>query len=150
MSTDDTLSRLRAIEDTLAIQRLKAAFTGFLDAGNWEQMGKLLSEDAVAEFPQGTFTGRKEIVKIISSGVFSFTMHFLCNPIIEVRNNEATGSWYVLCAATDGSTQEAFWILGRYNDLYVKRENEWKIGRITFKLVVSAPYHQDWAQVKAE
>src|SRR6185503_10471660 len=64
-SVDSRLNRLEAevsaAEDVQAIKRLQRIYGYYVDKGMWEDLGAFFTEDAVANYPAGTFIGHDSI-----------------------------------------------------------------------------------------
>ena len=69
-SGDDLAARLDALEaqvvaaeDVAAIKRLQRQYGYYVDKGMWEDVADLYTDDAVANYPAGTYIGRDSIRK---------------------------------------------------------------------------------------
>ena len=135
------------IQDHLELRELRSKYAHAIDhgadTGQWGEFMGLYTEDAVLEYPQATIEGHEEIRAFCDEieEMYDFSMHTVQMPVIDVSGDEATGEWYMLVMykATDGSEG---YVMGRYEDDYVRTDGEWKFSRI--KAVISydtAGYH---------
>ncbi len=130
------------VEDLLEIEqikRLKYKYLRCLDQKLWDDMGDVLTEDAVAAYSGGaySFDGRDEIVKFLrdSMGAENFLSSHRCHhPEIDITGPDtATGVW-----ALDDVVIMLEWDLtvrgsAFYTDEYRKVDGEWKISRTGYK-----------------
>ena len=59
----DTLeAQVVAAEDVAAIKRLQRQYGYYVDKGMWEDVADLYTDDAVANYPAGTYVDRKSVV----------------------------------------------------------------------------------------
>jgi hypothetical protein len=70
------------------------------------------------------------------------------NPIIEVKGDQATGSWYLFQPATLAEGDQAVWLAARYEEEYVKLGGEWKFKHLKVFPSFLTPYEQGWVQKK--
>ena len=54
-------AEVSAAEDLSAIKRLQRMYGYFVDKGLWTDLGDLFTDDAVANYPAGTFIGKDSI-----------------------------------------------------------------------------------------
>lgn len=116
-----------------AIRQLKHAYFRFLDLKQFDELGKLLLEDATSAYQSGELSqnGRDAIVAFLRESLADpgvVTMHTGHHPEITLAAaDRATGTWYledlVLVPAAD------FEIRGTalYHDEYAKVGGEWRI-----------------------
>jgi uncharacterized protein (TIGR02246 family) len=119
--------------DLEAIQRVKYAYIRCVDTKDWEEMGTLLTEDAVATYASGkhTFEGRTAILEFLSGSLGDPKMlssHRVQQPEITLHGDgTATALW-----ALDDTVimlDAGFTLRGSayYTDEMVKVDGEWKI-----------------------
>lgn len=151
MAIEDMEARIKFLEDIELIKKLKARLCYLYDAGDWQSVLDLFTEDAVADFgPFGRYEG-KEIVKFyrdIAPVALPFTMHMCHNACIEVNGDKATGEWYFEVPGTHVKTNRAVWIAGKYTDEFVKADSEWKIKKTTAEPYYYTPYDEGWVKTK--
>ncbi len=145
--------RLQTLEDIMEITRLKAAYCDAVDGG-WdrrthrgEEVAALFVNDGVWDVGGGV--GRGEgydgIVKLIDSFQhMPFAFHRVCNPVIHVDGDQATGKWHLIAylSQPDGNPVMYF---GVYNDRFVRTPQGWKFKLLTCDTAAQAPLRQGWS-----
>ncbi len=152
MPQGDLEARIGVLEDIEAIKKLKYQYGHLVDTRNWREFANLATEDAIWDFGDlGLYKGREQIIHFtrdIILGTYSFMMHMLHNPIIEVKGNKATGQWYFEVPATDAGKNRAVWISGKYEEEYVKVNGKWKFKKVVGKIYFITPYDEGWVKIK--
>ena len=124
-------TRVSKLSDIDEIKRLKARYAAACDNDyDADAIAELFTEDAVWEGGKfGKAEGRENIRRFFrhAPGVFSFAIHNVMNPRIEVEGDRATGRWYLMQPATREQGTEAVWLAAVYHDEYVRVAG--KIGR---------------------
>jgi limonene-1,2-epoxide hydrolase len=149
-------ARLQRIEDIETIKHLKARYCAFCDDNyNVQGIASLFTDDGVWDGGDlGKAEGHAAIIKFFerAPSAFSFAIHHVMNPIIEVDGNRATGRWYLLqpLIRTRRDGEAAMWLVGRYEDEYVRIGREWKFRRLKFITHFLASYEEGWAKVHHE
>ena len=150
-------ARLQRLEDIENIKQLKARYCAFCDENyNSQGITSLFTDDGVWDGGNlGRAEGHAEIAKFFerAPSAFSFAIHNVMNPIIEVDGDRATGHWYLLQPLTRRSRtgeEGAMWLAGRYEDEYVRIGGEWKFKRLKFITRVLAAYEDGWAKGRRE
>lgn len=136
MTTPLTPEDLVEIE---AIKQVKYRYARCLDQKLWDEMGDLLTADAVAEYSAGKYRheGRDAIVGWISEAMAAETFlssHRMHHPEIRLTGpGTAHGTW----ALEDTVVETAFGITIQgaafYEDDYRKVDGEWRIARTGYK-----------------
>lgn len=150
MELEKSIARLEAAE---AIRGLKAHYCDLCDNGyDPDALGALFTADAAWDGGDlGTFEGVEAIQRFFGHmpKVLSFAIHHVTNSAVEVAPDaqSATGTWYLLQAATTTRTQQAVWIAGRYHDEFVKVEDSWRFSRITIDTKFFTASGSGWAEV---
>lgn len=152
--------RLRAAEDVLAIQRLKARYAQLVDARTprdrelpqaeidaiARRIAALFSEDGVWDGGEGLGVGRgrEEIFQILRRPGLQFSWHYFVKPDIEVEGDRARGRWDILspCTSKEG---RALWMAGVEHDEYVRESGNWVHARMRLEVVFMASYEKGWA-----
>jgi hypothetical protein len=95
----------------------------------------------------GRHVGREAIKAFFArvSQEITFAVHMVVDPIIEVTGNKATGQWYVIMPATLRAKQAA-WLLGRYDEEYVRVKGRWLYKRLKADILCFSPYEEGWAK----
>ena len=142
-SNDDNptsiLPRVRDLEVREALKQLKAQYARksdavFNDAGaqSATALADLFTEDGVLDLgPYGRYEGRAALLNafenILPQGT-QWSTHYMANPLLEVQDSTATGSWYYLIrmlpAGADATVVE---LSGSYDDIYQHTPDGWKI-----------------------
>lgn len=104
-----------------APDELASLFTadGIWDGGS---LGRAEGRDGIRDF--FTETGR----------LVSFAIHYMTNPIIEVDGDRATGSWYLWQSLVIRETQQAYWLMAKYRDDYVREGGVWKFAHLRLQV----------------
>lgn len=150
MQLEELAARLTRLEDIEAIKQLKARYCEicdddhnpdritdvFSDNGIWEGrgIGKAEGHAAIREL----FVGFQKMM--------SFSQHMVMNPIIEIDDDRAHGTWYFFGPFTFRKNNQAKWQSTRYHEDYVKVDGVWKIAHLRVKGPgISADYETGWA-----
>ena len=158
---DELELRLRAREDSDAIQSLKARYAQLVDARYTRDGPKpaaelepiataiadLFSEDAVWDGGAGLglCSGRAAIRARFLEPTLHFSWHFFLKPRIEVSGDRARGAWDILspCTTREG---RAMWMTGVEEDEYVRGDGVWLHQSMRLEVVFMAPYERGWAK----
>lgn len=161
MSIEDLAARIQVLEDIEAIKKLKATYCYLCDAGLADEAvrNELLDHfaaDARVDFglgPASRYEGRDGLTvffgTVVPSAV-SFCIHMVHNPIIEVHGDRATGRWYYEAPTTDAATGRAQWMMGIYDEAYVRQGGRWKFASIKTQWKYISPYDEGWAKNRGE
>jgi uncharacterized protein (TIGR02246 family) len=142
---------LQRLLDAEAIRHLKHRYCALCDANyDADGLAALFTEDAVWDGGlMGVHHGREAIRRFFtgSSARVPFALHMVTNPIIAVEGDRASGSWYLWqpMVYTLPGGEQAYWMSARYDDRYVRVEQEWLFERVTISLRMLAPYASGWA-----
>jgi hypothetical protein len=148
-------ARLRVLEDREAIIKLKYRYVNLNDGG-WkgpthahpDAVADMFVEDGVWDGRphSGYAEGREQIRQLFRSfASLPFIVHYVTNPLIEIDGDHATGHWHALVTATI-TAQGALWILGTYEDEYVRTATGWKVKSLRFVSAANSPYELGWAK----
>ncbi len=149
--TRDLRALVNELRDIEAIKRLKATYCHLIDAGRWDALGKLFTEDARCDYGFfGIYHGRDQIVNEFFRGLVSsaasFNAHMVHNPIIDVRGDGASGAWYLTAQTTIQPANQAVWVMGLYHDEFRRVGGLWKLASLQFEFKYYTPYEQGWAK----
>jgi len=143
MSVEERLKQLEAKD---SIRKLRSNYCYQVDDGNGEAFASLFTEGAVLDFGRaGTYEGREELRDFVNSVVpehYSFIVHMLHNPVIEVDGDAATGRWYFEAPCTSQGTDR--WIQGWYDDEYERVNGEWRFTSVETGFNYVADYDEGW------
>jgi len=151
----DVEQRLKLAEDREALIKLKYRYVNLNDGG-WQgpthahpdAVADLFVEDGIWDGRpySGYAEGRDQIRELFRKfGAVVFIVHYVTNPLIEIDGDRATGHWHALVTATMPGP-DALWILGTYEDEYVRTPSGWKIRRLRFVSAANSPYELGWAK----
>lgn len=122
----DTLERLEALQE---IRDLIARYAIHYDDKDWEQFGRLWTEDAAFVANGIAFEGREPMLAFLTTCLPADYngKHMNSPPLIELApdGQTATGKTDVVWIAQNFENT----IVGRYDDLFVKRDGRWLISR---------------------
>lgn len=160
-SVADLQRRLRAVEDVIEIQRLKATYGRLADArydaggvvardrleALARELSELFSDDAVWDGGKGlgVAIGRAEIYERFCAPTLRFSLHYFVKPEIRVDGDRATGRWDILapCTSADG---RALWMAGSEDDEYVRVDGRWLHSAMRLSVAFMAPHGRGWAK----
>jgi acetyl esterase/lipase len=146
-----------AAEDVAAIKRLQRQYGYYVDKGMWEDVADLYTDDAVANYPAGTYIGRDSIRKHLYMNVGGGQIgenglpdnrlynHMNIQPVVHLEpgGQTAKGRWRALAMfGTFGGG--ATWAEGVYEMTYSKVGGVWKIQTLDYHSGFGAPYSTGW------
>jgi acetyl esterase/lipase len=150
-------AQVTAAEDVAAIKRLQRQYGYYVDVGLWDDVADLYAEDAVANYPAGTFVGRESIRKHLFMNVGGGAVgenglpdnrlyeHINMQPVVhlDAGGRTAKGRWraFAMLGSFGGS---ATWAEGVYEMTYTKVDGVWKIQTLDYHPGFSAPYATGW------
>jgi len=150
MSIHDLEKRIQVLEDIEAIKRLKAHYARIIDSPSPEEVGKIMTENAVLNYDNlGVIKGRRAIADYFKRypDIRSFRVHYFSQPEITVEGDRAFGRWYmwVPCSTGDG---RAIWSSGYEEEKYEKVNGEWFIAEIKLISIFRTPYEEGWHKTR--
>jgi SnoaL-like domain len=150
-----------AAEDLAAIKRLQRTYGYFVDKGLWTDLAEYFTDNAVANYPAGTFIGKDSIRKHLYRNVGNvgnvalgevgleenrLYNHMNVQPVVHIdpAGNTAQGRWRAV--AMFGSVGGgATWAEGIYQMQYRKEGGVWKISKLDYYSGFGASYATGWA-----
>lgn len=153
--TDDLAKRIDRLESIEAIRNLKYRYMTYCDLGYPpDKLGPLFAPDAVWTSKDfGHHRGRPAIETFFAgiSAKIVFAAHLAMNSIIEVDGDSGTGQWRLLmpCTMMEDGRKVSRWILGDYDERYVRLKGVWLFQKIDFVVNYNVRFDQDWADVAA-
>jgi hypothetical protein len=148
MSLEARIDRLESIE---AIKNLKHVYMKWCDVGYPpKHLGPLFIDDADWHSKVfGHYDNRKKIEEFfggISSKIL-FAAHLAMNFIIDVEDNRASGKFRMLmpCTMLEDGNEISRWILGDYEDEFVRINGKWYFSKVDFVVNFNVPSSESWA-----
>jgi hypothetical protein len=124
-----------------AVLRLKYAYFRLLDLKEFDQLGRLLTEDATASYEDGktVLEGRDAITRWLSEALSSpgiITEHHGHHPEIDFTSDTAaTGVWYLFDRVIIPGADLEIGGTAFYSDRYTKTEEGWRIAHTGYMRV---------------
>jgi len=162
MSTKTLEQRIQILEDKDAITRLKGRYCNINDGG-WDGIPTHHAVDELVDMftPDGIWDGgpvigaraegSEEIRRLFTEFQrIEFVIHNVMNPIIDIDGDNARGDWHAIITSTAGSgkDRQALWMLGKYNEEYVRTSDGWKIKTLLFTSASCTPYELGWGKLQ--
>ncbi len=155
MAVSDLERRVEMLESIEAIKRLKHQYCAYCDDGyDADGIAAQFVEDGVwdAGAAFGRYEGR-EAIRAFFAGVSSqivFAGHLVMNERIDVDadSDSAHARWWIVMPATmmmEG-VKTAVWLLGEYDDRYVRRDGTWMYQTLTVNIHFVKPHRDGWVE----
>jgi hypothetical protein len=155
---EDLQARVQTLEDESAIRRLMADMLKKADDRDYprygERMVEYYTDDGMWASGSGfadvgmAERGRKALTEKFAAGTrIRESSHLLGSESIEVRGDEADGTWLCFEPATleaEGDGRQAVWIMGRYICEFRREDAGWKVRTVRFEGIFCTPYDQGW------
>src|SRR5271154_6311743 len=151
-------ANVQLAEDFSRIEKLQRAYGYYVDKGMWEDLSKLFTDNAVANYPAGVFIGHQSIrehlymnvgghqVGDIGLGNGRLYDHMNIQPVVHIDAGGTTahGRWraFAMFGSPGGG---ATWAEGVYEMQYTKENGVWKISRLDYYSGFGASYKTGWA-----
>ncbi|MCG3169893.1 MAG: hypothetical protein CALGDGBN_01423 [Pseudomonadales bacterium] len=147
---DDTAA-IRLLLDIEAVKQLKHSYCRHVDAGDWDALERLWTEDARCDYGFfGCYEGRSGIMdgffRTLVGPATSFNAHMVHNPIVEIEGDTARGSWYMTAQTVIQPHNQAVWAMGVYEDVFRRVDGEWRIASLQVGFRYYTPYEEGWAK----
>lgn len=155
----DLETRIAYLEDVTAIEQLLNRYVYELMTMDFDHMyedcfSKTREDVSIQASDSGVYIGGEHIEErffgkfmgMLKTVPGAFTMHFTCNPVIEV-NEDRTYARSVAPSpgcATDPQHKDSLWIWGTFLDDYIRENGEWKILHHAFVPLFRTPYDKGW------
>jgi hypothetical protein len=150
--SDDLAKRIDRLESIEAITKLKHRYMNYCDLGYPpDQLGSLFVEDAIwTSRDFGHHVGRPALEAFFSgiSAQIVFAAHLAMNFIIDVDGDSGVGKWRILmpCTMMEQGKRVSRWLLGDYDEEYVRVNGAWLFKKIDFVVNYNVPFDQSWAE----
>ena len=147
---DNLAKRIDRLESIEAIKKLKHLYMNYCDLGYPpEKLGPLFSDNAVwTSRDFGHHQGRPAIEAFFSgiSAQIVFAAHLAMNFIIDVDDDSGVGKWRILmpCTMVEEGERVSRWLLGDYDEEYVRLNGIWLFKKIDFLVNFNVPFDQSW------
>ena len=155
---DDLEARVVRLEAIEEITRLKHFYWLCNDQGlDADRIGPLFVDEGVwSNAELGHHEGRAAIEAFFggASATITFCAHLGMNGIVEVDGDTARGRWRLLlpCTFMQDGRKVSRWILGDYDDDFVRRDGRWMFSRLDVIFNFNVAQGDSWAgmeQVRA-
>lgn len=154
--TDNLLRRIERLESLEAIRKLKHLYCKHCDNGYQpDAIASLFWDDAVWDAGPGfgSYRGPEAIGEFFASvsAQIIWARHLVVNELIEVDGDRATGEFQIIqpCTFASGAGGQAAWLIGKYDEVYTRREGVWKYQRLRAEIEFITPYEQGWHKAKS-
>jgi SnoaL-like domain len=150
--SDNLAKRIDRLESIEAIKKLKHLYMNYCDLGYPpDKLGPLFADNAVWTSKDfGHHPGRPTIEAFFSgiSAQIVFAAHLAMNFIIEVDGDSGIGKWRILmpCTMVEEGKRVSRWLLGDYDEEYVRINGAWLFKKIDFLVNYNVPFDQSWAE----
>ncbi len=146
-STSDRIAeletRLRRMEDELAIRNLILSYGPAADTGLAEAAASAWSEDGLYDWDANAppFRGRDDIAVMLRSDAHQHLLesgvaHFTGPPLIEVAGDRATALGYTMVLRRDGDTRRfSLWRISAARWELAREDGSWQVRRRTHRLL---------------
>lgn len=148
--TDDTLARLRRLEDLEQLRTLKHRYAALCDADyQADELADLFTEDAVWDGGvMGRYAGR-EAIRTFFAGAqeqMPFAIHHVSNAVLDIDGDRASGRWHLWQPCLTGD--QALWLAGTYEDRYRREGATWRFESVHLHLRMLSPYDVGWGKAR--
>lgn len=159
MSLAGLAARLDQLEAEKQVRQTMTRYMSLCDHLNADTdlsvLMNLFTEDAVwlglgSRYAKtfGTYTGKAEIEAMFSRYTvapshFKLNAHFLCNELIDVLDETASGSWMLIQPSTFSSGESRL-SCARITSEFQCTEHGWKIRKFTTENLFSRPMSEPW------
>jgi hypothetical protein len=150
--SDDLARRVDRLESVEAIKKLKHTYMKYCDLGYPPaKLGPLFADDAVWTSKAFGHHPSRSAIEAFFGGISAeivFAAHLAMNFVIDVDGDHGTGQWRILmpCTMMEGGRKVSRWILGDYDERYVRQNGVWLFQKIDFHVNFNVPFDQAWAE----
>lgn len=151
--------RIREIDDREAILKLKYTYCNINDGGHNGIATHHDIDGLVNMFlPDGVWDGAPFIPKAVGQAqiremftewkAIPFVIHHVMNPIIEIDGDTAHGDYHGIITSVMPPNNQAFWLLGKYEEDYVRTPEGWKIKLLRWVSAAITPFEEGWGKTQ--
>jgi hypothetical protein len=128
------IKEIQRLQDIEAIKQLKYRYAEICDDNhNPDRICSLFTPEAIWDGGEdfGRFVGHGEIRKAFAhfAAAISFSRHHFTNSIIEVNEDTAKGTWYMIGVFRKNGKDSIQTVT--YHDEYVKIDGKWLMSRVS-------------------
>ena len=138
--------RIRRLEDIEEIRRLRMQYHINTNDGHFDRMWELFTEDAYVDFGYISRARGREDIKALFLRIprnLPLVKQFIHNHMVDVDGDQATGISYLDARyAQDG---DSVMVAARFDEIYVRTEEGWRIKQMLLDLYFSVPITIGWA-----
>ena len=145
-------------EDVSALKRLQRAYGYYVDKGLWTDLADFFADDAVANYPAGTFKGKASIrehlyrnvggveVGQVGLGDNRLYNHLNLQPVVHLNadGQSGRGRWRAMAMFGRFGGPPGTWAEGIYNMTYAKVNGVWKIKTLDYGSDYGDTYTNGW------
>ncbi len=157
---EELQGRVQRLEDEGAIRRLMSDMLRKADERDhprWaERLVEYYTDDGMWASGSGfadvgmAERGKPALLEKFTAGTrICESSHLLGSESLEVRGDEANGTWLCFEPATlkqQGDSRQAVWIMGRYICEFRREEGAWKVRTVRFEGIFCTPFDKGWTQ----
>lgn len=146
---EQKVQRLIDLED---IKILKLRYARYCDHG-YDPVGiaSCFTEDGVWDGgPLGFAETREGIRRFFEKtpDLVTFAVHYTTNPIIEVDNDRAAGTWYLWQPMVMAAGDQAMWLAAHYAERYRRENDQWLIEHLEISVKSFSPYESGFGKTR--
>lgn len=147
--------RVQELEDIRACEQLHYDYERYLDSGyDGEGIASLFVEDGLWSITGvgGTAKGHEAIKNHARNlgAAIPWGQHFMGVPQIKISEDGQTaeGSFRLICTINmvEDGVEDAYILIGKYSNKYVKVDGEWKYSELTGDIQKSSPWDKGWVK----
>ena len=144
---DELEARIAALEAKDELRDLRFRYHEAINEGNAAAIVDLFTDDAAIDFGYlGRTRGREKIDRFFLAlpDLLTFIKQFIHNHLVTLDGpDRATGVSYMEAKTISEGT--AFFVSGRYDDVYVRTPDGWRFSAMNFDPFFSVPFDEGWA-----
>ena len=138
--------RIQRLEDIEEIRQLRMKYHINTNDGHFDRMWEQFTEDAYVDFGYISRAQGREEIKALFLRIpknLPLVKQFIHNHLVEVNGDEATGISYLDARYAQGG--DSVMVAARFDEIYVRTPEGWRIKRMGLELYFSVPITVGWA-----